>query len=33
MKREQGKLLFSPSDLVRFVQYPFENTSKRCIEG
>jgi hypothetical protein len=33
MKREQGRLLFSPSDLVRFVQSPFTSWMQRlCLE-
>jgi predicted RecB family nuclease len=33
MKREQGRLLFSPSDLVRFVQSPFASWMQRlCLE-
>jgi uncharacterized protein len=33
MKREQGGLLFSPSDLVRFVQSPFASWMQRlCLE-
>ena len=33
MKREQGRLLFSPSDLVRFVQSPFDSWMQRlCLE-
>ena len=33
MKREQGNILFSPSDLVRFVQSPFASWMQRlCLE-
>jgi hypothetical protein len=33
MKCEQGRLLFSPSDLVRFVQSPFASWMQRlCLE-
>jgi hypothetical protein len=33
MKREQGRLLFSPSDLVRYVQSPFASWMQRlCLE-
>jgi hypothetical protein len=31
MKREQGRLLFSPSDLVRFVQSPFASWMQRLM--